>query len=208
MEKSSLKQRIKQSPALKKAVHRFIMHPVRTRPNWWIRLFSFVYLKRGKGSVIYRSVRQDLPPFNYFSLGRYSVVEDFSCLNNAVGDLVIGEYTRIGLGNTIIGPAKIGNHVNLAQNVTVTGLNHNYEDVEKRIDEQGVSTQLVTIEDDVWVGANAVILAGVTIGKHCVVAAGSVVSRSIPPYSICAGCPAKVIKSYDFETKEWKKVNN
>lgn len=87
MEKRTLKLRIKQNPALKQAVHRFIMHPVKTRPNWWIRLFYFVYLKRGKGSVIYRSVRKDLPPFNQFSLGRYSVVEDFSCLNNAVGDL-------------------------------------------------------------------------------------------------------------------------
>lgn len=49
MEKRTLKQRIKQNPALKQAVHRFIMHPVKTRPNWWIRLFYFVYLKRGKG---------------------------------------------------------------------------------------------------------------------------------------------------------------
>ena len=148
MEKKTLKQRIKQNPALKKAVHRFIMHPVKTRPNWWIRLFYFVYLKRGKGSVIYRSVRKDLPPFNQFSLGCYSVVEDFCCLNNAVGDLFIGDYTRIGLGNTLIGPVRIGNHVNLAQNITVTGLNHNYQDAEKLIDEQGVSTQPVTIEDD------------------------------------------------------------
>ena len=100
----ALKEKIKQNPALKQAVHRFIMHPVKTRPNWWIRIFSSLYLKRGKGSVIYRSVRQDLPPFNLFSLGKYSVVEDFSCLNNAVGDLIIGEYTRIGLGNTIIAP--------------------------------------------------------------------------------------------------------
>ena len=177
----ALKEKIKQNPALKQAVHRFIMHPVKTRPNWWIRIFSFLYLKRGKSSVIYRSVRQDLPPFNLFSLGKYSVVEDFSCLNNAVGDLIIGEYTRIGLGNTIIGPATIVNHVNLAQNVTVTGLNHNYQDADMRIDEQGVSTQPITIEDDVWVGANSVILPGVTLGKHCVLAAGSVVSRSIPP---------------------------
>ena len=180
----ALKETIKQNPALKQAVHRFIMHPVKTRPNWWIRIFSFLYLKRGKGSVIYRSVRLDLPPFNLFSLGKYSVVEDFSCLNNAVGDLIIGDYTRIGLGNTIIGPATIGHHVNLAQNVTVTGLNHNYQDADKRIDEQGVSTRPVTIEDDVWVGANAVILPGVTLGKHSVVAAGSVVSRSVPPYSV------------------------
>ena len=97
----------------------FIMHPVKTRPNWWIRIFYFPLPKRGKGSVIYRSVRQDLPPFNLFSLREVFGSEDFSCLNNAVGDLIIGEYTRIGLGNTIIGPATIGNHVNLAQNVTV-----------------------------------------------------------------------------------------
>ena len=201
----ALKEKIKQNPALKQAVHRFIMHPVKTRPNWWIRIFTFLYLKRGKGSVIYRSVRQDLPPFNLFSLGKYSVVEDFSCLNNAVGDLIIGEYTRIGLGNTIIGPATIGNHVNLAQNVTVTGLNHNYQDADKRIDEQGVSTQPITIEDDVWVGANSVILPGVTLGKHCVVAAGSVVSRSIPPYSVCAGSPAKVVKQFNPESRTWEK---
>ena len=206
MEKKTLKQRIKENSGLKQAVHRFIMHPVKTRPNWWIRIFGYVYLKRGKGSVIYRSVRKDLPPFNRFSLGRYSVVEDFSCLNNAVGDLTIGDYTRIGLRNTIIGPTAIGNHVNLAQNVTVTGLNHNYENVEKRIDEQGVSTQTVVIEDDVWIGANSVILPGVTLGKHCVVAAGSIVTHSVPPYSICDGCPANVIKSYDFETNEWEKV--
>lgn len=56
-----LKNNIKQHAGLKKAVHRFIMHPVKTRPNWWIRLFYFIYLKRGKGSVIYRSVRKDLP---------------------------------------------------------------------------------------------------------------------------------------------------
>ncbi|MDL2211211.1 acyltransferase, partial [Bacteroides sp. OttesenSCG-928-M17] len=54
--------------------------------------------------------------------------------------------------------------------------------------------------------ANAVILPGVTIGEHCVVAAGSIVSQSIPPYSVCAGVPAKVLKQYDFERKEWVKV--
>ena len=203
----ALKETIKQNPALKQAVHRFIMHPVKTRPNWWIRIFSFLYLKRGKGSVIYRSVRLDLPPFNLFSLGKYSVVEDFSCLNNAVGDLIIGDYTRIGLGNTIIGPATIGHHVNLAQNVTVTGLNHNYQDADKRIDEQGVSTRPVTIEDDVWIGANAVILPGVTLGKNSVVAAGSVVSRSVPTYSVCAGSPAKVIKQFNPQSKIWEKIS-
>lgn len=202
----SLKEVIKEHPSIKRVLHRFIMHPIKTRPNWWIRLFSFLYLKRGKGSVIYRSVRKDLPPFNHFSLGCYSVVESYSCLNNAVGDLTIGDYTRIGLHNTLIGPAHIGNHVNLAQNITVTGLNHNYQDASRRIDEQGVSTEKVIINDDVWIGANSVILPGVTIGEHSVIAAGSVVSRSIPPYSICAGIPAKVIKTYNFSTEKWEKV--
>ena len=122
------------------------------------------------------------------------MVEDFSCLNNAVGDLAIGDYTRIGLRNTIIGPVTIGNHVNLAQNVTVTGPNHNYQDAEKMIDEQGVSTQPVVIEDDVWIGYNAIILGGVTIGTGAVIAAGAVVTENVEPYSIVGGVPAKLIK--------------
>lgn len=208
MDNSSLKEKIKQHPFLKKCVHNFIMHPVQTRPRWWIRLFNFTYLKKGKGSIIYRSVRQDLPPFRKFSLGKYSVVEDFSCLNNAVGDLIIGDYSRIGLGNTLIGPIQIGDHVHTGQSVTISGLNHNYKDVDITIDQQGVETNPIIIEDDVWIGANAVILPGVTIGKHCIVAAGSVVGKTIPPYSLCAGVPAKVIKQYNFETKEWEKVSS
>jgi maltose O-acetyltransferase len=59
----------------------------------------------------------------------------------------------------------------------------------------------VIIEDDVWVGTRAVILRGVTIGRGSIVAAGSVVTKSVPPYAIVAGCPAKVIKCrWDVET--------
>ena len=144
--------------------------------------------------MIHRSARMDTPPYRKFSLGNYSVVESFACINNAVGDVLIGDYTRIGLHNTIIGPVKIGHHVNLAQGITVTALNHNFDDTNKRIDEQGVSTNAVTIEDDVWIGANAVILPGVTIGNHCVVAAGAVVTKDVPPHSLVVGVPAKVIK--------------
>ena len=137
----------------------------------------------------------DTPPYRRFSLGERSVIESFSCINNAVGDVLIGDHTRIGIHNTIIGPVTIGHHVNLAQGITITALNHNFSDLNKRIDEQGISTQLVTISDDVWIGANAVILPGVTIGQHAVVAAGAVVTKDVPPYSIVAGIPAKVIKS-------------
>ncbi|MDR2848455.1 MAG: acyltransferase [Bacteroidales bacterium] len=199
----SIKEKINHNPQLKRCIFTCIMHPVKARPRWWVRVLQFVYMKRGKHSVIYRSVRRDIPPFNKFSLGAYSVIEDFSTINNAVGDLMIGDHTRVGLGNTVIGPVTIGNRVNIAQNVTVTGLNHIFEDVSKSIDEQGISTKAVEIKDDVWIGANAVILPGVTIGEHAVVAAGSIVTRAVPPYSVCAGNPAKVVKYYDFDKNEW-----
>ena len=194
MDNESLRAKLKNNPKFKKFIDWVIMNQVETRPRWFMRLLAPLYQHRGKHSVIHRSARMDTPPYRVFSLGDYSVIESFACINNAVGDVIIGDHTRIGLHNTIIGPVEIGNNVNLAQGITVTALNHNFSDTNKRIDEQGVSTNPVTIEDDVWVGANAVILPGVTIGEHCVVAAGAVVTKDVPPHSLVAGVPAKVIK--------------
>ena len=194
MDNESVRARLKNNPKFKKFIDWVIMNQVETRPRWFMRLLAPLYQHRGKHSVIHRSARMDTPPYRLFSLGNYPVIESFACINNAVGDVIIGDHTRIGLHNTIIGPVDIGNHVNLAQGITVTALNHNFSDTNKRIDEQGVSTNPVTIEDDVWVGANAVILPGVTIGEHCVVAAGAVVTKDVPPHSLVAGIPAKVIK--------------
>ena len=194
MDNESVRARLKNNPKFKKFIDWVIMNQVETRPRWFMRLLAPLYQHRGKHSVIHRSARMDTPPYRLFSLGNYSVIESFACINNAVGDVIIGDHTRIGLHNTIIGPVEIGNNVNLAQGITVTALNHNFSDANKRIDEQGVSTNPVTIEDDVWVGANAVILPGVTIGEHCVVAAGAVVTKDVPPHSLVAGVPAKVIK--------------
>lgn len=192
--KEDIRQQLKNSPRLKKFVDFFIMNQTETRPRWFIRLLAPLYQHRGRGSVIHSSVRMDTPPYRRFSLGKHSVVESFSCINNAVGDVIIGDYTRIGLHNTIIGPVSIGSHVNLAQGITVTALNHNFADSVKPIDEQGVITSSVTIEDDVWIGANAVILPGVSIGTHSVIGAGAVVTKDVPPYSLATGVPAKVIK--------------
>ena len=195
MNNESVRARLKNNPKFKKFIDWVIMNQVETRPRWFMRLLAPLYQHRGKHSVIHRSARMDTPPYRIFSLGDYSVIESFACINNAVGDVIIGDHTRIGLHNTIIGPVDIGSHVNLAQGITVSALNHNFSDTQKRIDEQGVSTNPVTIEDDVWVGANAVILPGVTIGEHCVVAAGAVVTKDVPPHSLVAGVPAKVIKN-------------
>lgn len=194
MNSESIRENLKGNPKLKRLVDWLIMNQTETRPRWYIRLLAPLYQHRGRHSVVHSSVRMDTPPYRRFSLGRYSVVESFSCINNAVGDVIIGDHTRVGLHNTIIGPVKIGNHVNLAQGITVTALNHNFADPDKRIDEQGVSTTPVTIGDDIWIGANAAILPGVSIGDHSVVAAGAVVTKEVPPHSLVAGVPARIIK--------------
>jgi acetyltransferase-like isoleucine patch superfamily enzyme len=195
MNNEEIRGKFKESPRLKKFVDWLIMNPVQTRPRWYVRMLAPLYQHRGKHSKIHRSVRMDTPPYRQFSLGDYSVVESYSCINNAVGDVIIGDHTRVGLHNTVIGPVTIGNHVNLAQGITVTALNHNFEDKELRIDEQGVSTNPVIIGDDIWIGANAVILPGVTIGNHSVVAAGAVVTKDVPPHTLVGGVPAKIIKT-------------
>ena len=92
----------------------------------------------------------------------------------------------------------VGNHVMFGPNVTVLGGNHNVSEVgrymtdvtEKRPgDDMGV-----TIEDDVWVGAGATLLSGVTVARGSIVAAGAVVTKSFPPYSIIGGVPARLIR--------------
>ena len=202
-----IKNKLKQSPRLKKFIYNLICQPYGARPRWWIRFFVHpVCIKRGKGSHIRRSVRRDIFPFNHFSIGKRSYIESFSTINNGVGNISIGDYTRIGIGNTIIGPVEIGNHVNLAQNIVISGLNHIYESVSEPIDAQGVSTKTIIIEDDCWIGANAVILGGVRIGKHAVIGAGSVVGKDIPPYTIAVGNPVRLVKQYDFEKKCWTKI--
>lgn len=194
MDNENIRENLKNNPSLKRFIDRIIMNQVQTRPRWYVRMFAPLYQHRGKHSVIHSFVRMDTPPYRKFSLGDYSVIESYSCINNAVGDVIIGDHTRVGLHNTIIGPVTIGHHVNLAQGITVTALNHNFSDTGKRIDEQGITTAPVMIEDDIWIGANAVILPGVKIGNHSVVAAGAVVTKNVPPHTLVAGVPAKVIK--------------
>ncbi len=201
-------EKLKSNPELKRRVLFMMMHPVKTRPRLWLRCLQFFYMKKGKNSVIYRSVRKDIVPFNGFSLGKSSVIEDYSIINNAVGEIIIGNHTRIGMGNTIIGPVIIGNNVILAQNIVISALNHNFEEVAMTINQQGVVTDQITIENNVWIGANSSILAGVSIGEHVVVGAGSVVTKDIPPYCVVVGNPARILKEYDHKEQRWINVKS
>ncbi len=93
------------------------------------------------------------------------------------------------------GLISIGNYVRIAPHCMLIAANHNFQDASRPIHEQGLTFEPITIEDDVWIGGNVNIMAGVTIGRGSIIGAGSVVTKNIPPMSIAVGTPAKVIKS-------------
>lgn len=205
---SNLINRIKSNPKLKKLTLWLLMPKNQSRPRLWVQCFvnPFVHHK-GKHARICRRTRMDVMPFSPFYLGDDSTIEDFCTVNNGVGAIHIGNRARIGLGTVLIGPVEIGNDVRIAQNVVMSGLNHSYEDISKPINQQGVTTKPIRINDETWVGANVFVAAGVTIGKHCVVAGGSVVTKDVPDYCVVVGNPARVIKTYSAQTGQWERVN-
>lgn len=200
-------QVIKSNPRLKQLVHWCLIPSNQARPRNWVRWFVNPFIhKKGKGAVVCRRTRMDVLPFQSFSLGNYSTIEDFATVNNGVGPVHIGDYSRVGIGNVVIGPVTIGNHVILAQNIVMSGLNHMYTNIQLPIHQQPVTTAPIVIEDECWIGANTVITAGVTIGKHSVVAAGAVVTKNVPPFSVAAGNPARIIKQYNSITGTWDRM--
>jgi acetyltransferase-like isoleucine patch superfamily enzyme len=203
----SIVNKIKSNPRLKKLLHKMLIPENDHKPRLWVRLFVNPFIhKKGAGSIIRRRNRMDVFPFNEFSLGEKSIIEDFVTINNGVGNVLIGNDTIIGIGCVIIGPVEIGDNVMLAQNIVVSGLNHGYEDIHVPPSKQKEIRKKITICDDVWIGANSVITAGVTIGKHVVIGAGSIVTKDIPDYCVAVGNPARIIKKYSEDTKSWMSV--
>lgn len=133
-------------------------------------------------------------------------IEDFTTINNGAGDVILGDKVRIGIGSVVIGPVTIKDGCGLGQHVFISGFNHCYQDGTKNSSIQPLDKKEVIIDEDTHIGANAVVVAGVHIGKRCQIGAGSVVTKDIPDYSIAVGNPARVIKRYDLEQKQWIKI--
>jgi acetyltransferase-like isoleucine patch superfamily enzyme len=132
------------------------------------------------------------------SIGKYAIIRPSNIYGGPIGEgLVMGNNSNIGPYNYIgcSGKITIGNNVMLAPRVSIYAENHVFDNPNITIKAQGVTKMEVVIEDDCWIAANVVILAGVTIGKGSVVAAGSVVNDDVPAFSVVAGVPARVIKS-------------
>ena len=168
----------------------------------------------GKGSVIY-------PPFHSNNLRQMFMENNCSvhpygwidCVDRYAGvkfnpRLEIGEGTYIGHFVHIIacGHMKIGKNVVIAERVYISDNLHGYEDVNIPVMAQPLKHPgAVTIEDEVWLGDGVCVLPGVTIGRHSVIGSNSVVTKDVPPYSIAAGVPARVIKQYDPALGTWEK---
>lgn len=98
----------------------------------------------------------------------------------------------------------VGDNVIFADHISLIANEHNYEKIDVPIMKQGCHTAPIVIGNGSWVGVNATILAGSHIGKNCVVAAGAVVKGTFPDYCVIGGVPAKIIKRYNEQTKQWE----
>lgn len=131
------------------------------------------------------------------SIGKFAIIRPTNSYGGEIGEgLKVGNHSNIGpycyIGCS--GYIEIGDNVMMSPRVSIYAENHVFDTTVVPMKEQGVKRQFVKIEDDCWIAANSIILAGVTIGKGSVIAAGSVVTKDVPPYSIVAGVPASVIK--------------
>ncbi|MDQ6419664.1 acyltransferase [Paenibacillus sp. LHD-117] len=128
-----------------------------------------------------------------FSIGDRSYIAGGAIIRNT--HLVMGADCSINAYAVVAGKVTIGDGVRIASHVSIYGFNHGYASVELPIFRQPHTSRGIHIGDDVWIGANAVILDGVRVGSHVIVAAGAVVTRDVPDYAIVGGNPAKVIRS-------------
>jgi acetyltransferase-like isoleucine patch superfamily enzyme len=124
------------------------------------------------------------------------------CKFENVRDMQLGNYIFINHDSVFSTPhgMKIGNYVMIGPNCLFASVKHGFEDWKKPMIFQPVSEAPITIENDVWIGAKVTVLGGVTIGNGSIVAAGSVVTKDVKPYSIVGGVPAKLIR-FRFDPK-------
>lgn len=136
------------------------------------------------------------------TIGKFAIIRPSNAYGGAIGEgLKIGNNSNIGPYSYIgcSGYVEIGDNVMMGPRVGIYAENHVFNRTDTPMKEQGVERKFVKIEDDVWIASNSVILAGVTVGRGSVIAAGSVVTKDVPPYSVVAGSPAQIIKNREAE---------
>jgi acetyltransferase-like isoleucine patch superfamily enzyme len=110
-----------------------------------------------------------------------------------------GTFLNIGVMVAAVELVEIGDHCMFANGCFVTDGNHRFEDPERPVPWQGFTTRGPTrVHDNVWCGVNVVVTSGITIGERSVIGANSVVTSDIPPYSVAAGAPARVLRRIEY----------
>jgi acetyltransferase-like isoleucine patch superfamily enzyme len=168
-----------------------------------VRIRSPRSLSLGRSVTLHDDVRIDALSRQGIVLGDNVTIRE-GCIIECTGvlrfpgeGLSIGDDTGISQYCFIAarGFVRIGKNVQFGPRVTIYAENHNFDDVSRPIREQGVRREGITIEDDCWLGTGCTILDGVTVGRGSVVAAGCVVTKSVPSYSIVAGVPGRVLRT-------------
>lgn len=190
-----------------------------------VRKLVTVY-KKGEQKLLYKSLRKIgtgssvAYPFIIKHPDRISIGENTVILSNCnigvwaenapdAGYITIGDRCTLNENETIQAGADIiiGDDVIMAAGCSIFSDNHGYNpDDPTPYYDQPLLLKKTVIGDGCWLGHGVIVLAGVTIGKRCVIGGGAVVTHDIPSYSIAVGNPARVVKRYDFEEHEWKKV--
>ena len=145
---------------------------------------------------------------DFIEIGSYNIISSYSICKSHGGFVKIGNNNFIGERSQIQGKggATIGNQCMIAANTFISSSNHDYSDPQSIEYLKKEIGKPVNIGNKVWIGANCVITAGVTIGDCAIIGAGSVVTQSIKPYTLVAGVPAKEIKRFDFTKRKWIKI--
>jgi len=124
-------------------------------------------------------------------------------------NIYIGNGCYLGFNLTLLagGDITIEDNVLMASNVMISSENHGINpELSIPYMEQKLIGKEVVIGEGTWLGEKVCVMPGVHIGKKCIVGAGSVVTKDIPDYCIAVGSPARIVKKYDFDEHEWKRV--
>lgn len=153
-------------------------------------------LRLGKGVRVGRQCELNATK-GRITLGDGTNIGPFSIIESRGGFVDIGAHTSISPYMIAYGHGglTIGDDCFVAPGVTFIPANHNFDDPDKLIREQGETCSGISVGDNVWIGAKAVVLDGVSIGEGSVIGAGAVVNTDIPPYSVAVGVPVRVIRS-------------
>ena len=134
---------------------------------------------------------------NSVTMARFSMIRPSGYYGGELGvGFEIGDNSNIGAYAYIgaAGGIRIGCNVMMGPRVSLLAEQHNIDVVDVPMKLQGTTRKGIIVEDDVWLGANACVLDGVTIGRGAVVASGAIVTKDVPPFAIVGGVPAKVIR--------------